>query len=641
MSEIKDIEAYLDDYCSVDTDPGFAVMLNGKWGAGKTYFIEQFRARKKNEGINSVYISLNGASTYQEFQKRVFQSVFPLLGGPLVQALLVKYKLDVLSDIHVIEKLAENVAKISPRMDAVKSFFNRGDTTKDEDIQVFSFSDIHFLVFDDLERCSIEPYIMLGYINHFVEHDRKKVILLSYETKIDGADTTTEQEDSSSYALIREKVIGQTFHYEPPIEDILPSILNSQQPTELRTFYSTNSRAIIRVFNDSEFQNLRLLIRGLYDFGRLYRFIPKKYIKSERLKTDLLRTFFAFHFETRSGDLDVKHINGLGARQMAARMERYSTNTSPLAEPKSTPTTYPGESIFAKYTFPHYGFVLNEPLWQKIFLAETVTEQMISADLIDSDYDDRRDKPAWTRLWYFFNLEDDECTSLITRVEQDLSDHKIQNASIVLHVFGIFLALSEMGVVSKSAEDLKTFFVQYVDGLVDDGLLNISNTTLPETDEMALGLTFHKYADSTFREFRKFINHHSVEIEKNGLKQKAEGLMEMMNNDFDEFKIEFQRLTSWGGTFQDIPIVDSVSPEDFVLNLNRLSQENRNEVYQLLGERYLDENRGSLQAIMQEKVWLEKVRDLLEAIPDSKTLSHALRKNFIKGALKKSIEQFA
>ena len=42
----------------------------------------------------------------------------------------------------------------------------------------------YILIFDDLERCSINIINLLGYINFFVEHQSYKVILIANEKEL-------------------------------------------------------------------------------------------------------------------------------------------------------------------------------------------------------------------------------------------------------------------------------------------------------------------------------------------------------------------------------------------------------------------------------------------------------------------------
>jgi len=57
----------------------------------------------------------------------------------------------------------------------------------------------YILIFDDLERCSINIINLLGYINFFVEHQSYKVILIANEEEL---------EKTEKYALIKEKLLN-------------------------------------------------------------------------------------------------------------------------------------------------------------------------------------------------------------------------------------------------------------------------------------------------------------------------------------------------------------------------------------------------------------------------------------------------
>jgi KaiC/GvpD/RAD55 family RecA-like ATPase len=63
-SEISSVNAhvqeYLDYYCGLTNPPGFAVLLKGSWGSGKTWFIEQYQKSLETKNLRTLYISLYG-----------------------------------------------------------------------------------------------------------------------------------------------------------------------------------------------------------------------------------------------------------------------------------------------------------------------------------------------------------------------------------------------------------------------------------------------------------------------------------------------------------------------------------------------------------------------------------------------------
>lgn len=67
----KHIEKYLKSYLKLDK-PEFAVLLTGKWGSGKTYFIDEFINKnetkdEKQEKIKFIKISLFGLKELDSF----------------------------------------------------------------------------------------------------------------------------------------------------------------------------------------------------------------------------------------------------------------------------------------------------------------------------------------------------------------------------------------------------------------------------------------------------------------------------------------------------------------------------------------------------------------------------------------------
>ena len=72
------------------SDTDFAIMINGQWGSGKTFFLKNEVTKfvgsikyeqldKKIKSYELVYVSLYGITTADEIQKRLFVEVNPFL----------------------------------------------------------------------------------------------------------------------------------------------------------------------------------------------------------------------------------------------------------------------------------------------------------------------------------------------------------------------------------------------------------------------------------------------------------------------------------------------------------------------------------------------------------------------------------
>jgi hypothetical protein len=88
----------------------------------------------------------------------------------------------------------------------------------------------------------------LGYINEFVEHEDRKVIIVANEKEIRGGD---------DYARIREKVIGKSFEIQSALEQALKAFTASIGDKRTRDFLASKSEEISAIYHQSQLHNLR------------------------------------------------------------------------------------------------------------------------------------------------------------------------------------------------------------------------------------------------------------------------------------------------------------------------------------------------------------------------------------------------
>lgn len=173
MSDNTNALKYLAYYAAFTQPPGFAVLVNGPWGIGKTHLIQAFTRSVETPDFQAVYVSLNGLKTFEEIDRELFRVMHTVLGHKFFEAALslgkagLKAVKGITFDINVLDLVNRYAA--------------------------------HLYVFDDLERCAMPAVQVLGYINAFVEHGKRKVIIVANEAEI----------DEPNYGRTREKVVGQ------------------------------------------------------------------------------------------------------------------------------------------------------------------------------------------------------------------------------------------------------------------------------------------------------------------------------------------------------------------------------------------------------------------------------------------------
>lgn len=156
-----------------------AILINGEWGSGKTFFITEklskvIKDRIKNEG-KYIYVSLYGVENVEELSNKLYSEI---CSETLVKLSGVeKEKID--TGIKWIPKLLY-FTKFIP---FIKNY-NSIKKIMAPIIKEIAKIKRCVVVFDDIERCKIDIYELFGYINELVEHNEVKAILVANEKKL-------------------------------------------------------------------------------------------------------------------------------------------------------------------------------------------------------------------------------------------------------------------------------------------------------------------------------------------------------------------------------------------------------------------------------------------------------------------------
>ena len=323
------VESILDYIRSDYTD--YAIMINGEWGSGKTYFWNH-KIRNKIENmtkngkkLTTIYMSLYGISNLEEISKKIFIETTQLMDKNL------KKYMDNNGQTFIPE-----YAKTGLDM---ANFFGVTQNGDKVDYENFFSTDDKVLCFDDLERANVDVIDILGYINNFVEHDHIKTIIICNEkelsTKLKSSNIemktfiatylldkedkllTTDKpmvekiedtiedvfDKANDYERIKEKLIGETFEYAPEFTYIINGLLiRYENNGDLIRFLRENTGLIVSTFIKSGTRNLRILKHALNDFKKVFDMVNKSYPNTNNriLQTMLIFTI-AVSFEIKAG----------------------------------------------------------------------------------------------------------------------------------------------------------------------------------------------------------------------------------------------------------------------------------------------------------------------------------------------------
>lgn len=241
----------------MNPDPQYAVLLKGKWGCGKTHFINHWiDAYKGNptteQVLEPIYVSLYGLSDTKQITTALNRVICPILYGKaakagkvlakIASAMVLKHEVDLNYD--GISDLSINIG-----IDSLSKFKSNDSLANSKKL----------LIFDDLERCDIPMKKLLGYLNFFVEQCNCHLIVIGDEDKI------AEGENKKIFGEFREKTIGREFEIVTDIHSALDTFVNQ---TPKNDFVVGHQEQIEKFFAMTECDNLRILRQALWDFSR-------------------------------------------------------------------------------------------------------------------------------------------------------------------------------------------------------------------------------------------------------------------------------------------------------------------------------------------------------------------------------------
>lgn len=336
----------------------YAIMLNGEWGSGKTYFWNnKLRSRletiKNNAGKNykTIYMSLYGINSLEEISKKIYIETNPMINKTLKKFVDTR-------EGNIIPEYVKTGLDMANLFGTTSFSSDKVDFSK-----MFSIDD-KILCFDDLERANVDVIDILGYINNFVEHDGIKTILICNEKELatkfknnnvefktmiaayildkEGMICPKEKkalfkgteevmvgekplanlledkisdifDKANAYERIKEKLIGETFEYVPEYSYILSGmIMKYSYNEELSDFYKRNTSVIISTFKQSSTRNLRILKHALNDYEKIFNEVKANY---PRVSRDILRTMLIFtiavSFEIKAGNVSKEKLKAI------------------------------------------------------------------------------------------------------------------------------------------------------------------------------------------------------------------------------------------------------------------------------------------------------------------------------------------
>lgn len=592
------VKDFLSCYAKLKS-PGYAVLVTGPWGCGKTFLVNQFSSELTDE--NLLKISLNGLSSISEINNALISAIFPTLTSTPAK-FITRIITKIINPSLTISKTPDGNTETNLSIKPDENILDLLKDTKDR-----------LLIFDDIERCTVPIPTLLGYINQFVEHDDCRVILVADESEIIKKEPKEILETHPQHYLrIKEKLIGKTFKIEPEIKLALKKFSEQLNDEPTKVVVQENESLIIQLFNNSTYSNLRILRYALIEFTRVYEVVDDECKKNKGLITHFLALFLIYEFEIKSGSIEINELVHIKTRV------RLKFKTSSDGDSNASLRF---EKINQKYIKAGVNLIITllpESVWIDLFTNGLIPSKDINESLHNSEYFKSENQPDWVKLWNIRNLSDRNFENLLNKILKKWKGMSFNESGIVLHVTGILLFLASNGLYQENEEQILTYSMQHIDKLKLNGQL------LSDTDKIKYsfssnsynGLEFYSKDNKYFLQLKKYVSEQKEMALIDNYKKEAKNLLYMMKSDTDKFLQSLIHSNHQDNKFFNIPILKEIDPSQFVNTLMNLSPEQMQTVGYVFQSRYQNEDFNKI--LVVELNWLMQVKKLLQLEKDKR-----------------------
>lgn len=287
----KDLQNVLESFV---TDSNKSILINGKWGCGKTYQIRKFmkNTKKNHKQIPIYYLSAFGFKTIDELHTKLFSLISP------------KSKLLKLG--HVISPA---IGLIPDCESILQESLDRGLNSIEDNSKNSLYTNIDnknkklkIVIIDDFERTEINLKDLLGYFNQLYLQNIKLICVgdltkLEYkynvvDNKLNKSNDNKDESNNKEVELSNadNQTIYSILQYKEKIFDREYRLIDTNEELIKEWFGETNSNIINKYIIDLFDQNLRNVFRA----SSLYNDV-KQYIYSKSNKEIIDLSIIAYY----------------------------------------------------------------------------------------------------------------------------------------------------------------------------------------------------------------------------------------------------------------------------------------------------------------------------------------------------------
>lgn len=425
---------YCKEFIESKNSPNFAIFLKGRWGVGKTYFIEeliksyQITGKANHEKIkekNFLKISLFGITSTDQIGERIFQKAHPILSkvvdpmARIVQSVVSKkIEIDFAQLNNYIKKLPQRNSRV--------------------------------LIIDDIERAEIPISQIFGYFSELIYETNIRVIFVGNEEKIVQHEDTENDtiKRKTDFALIKEKTIGMEFYIEADIDSAIKKFFEEFKFDE----ESFIQNKIKEVFTNFKCENLRIMWQSLYNLKILISALPKEMIEKE--KQIVISYFLILFIQKSMAEIDEQ----TKISQVLNIYEHYAQSYKTYTDKK-----HENDGMSMSYDLFYTPKILFR-LWKDIVFKGNYDSIVIANEYKreKEEFEASKQSELFCLLIEWRSLNKAQFKNLVNSVQKDFLDGKYLKIAEAFRYAYTFVIFSKYGLIPDRVDDIEAHITELI-----------------------------------------------------------------------------------------------------------------------------------------------------------------------------------
>lgn len=539
------IVSIMTDYLK-DKDTDYALMINGAWGSGKTYFInntlkaeiESVECPKndndKKKTYKQIFVSLYGVASIEEINERIFYAINPIFKW-----------------VEIASNKIVSALETAAWGGFFKNLVPSNNEEKDKIRSAITNYDDKVFFFDDLERIDknkIDIQSVLGYINSLTEHKHYKVIVVANDEVL-----------GDDYKLFKEKTIRFSYHHCPKMSDIFDSVCKKyEESNQYKKFLDEQKTFILDIISAGRCKNIRTLIFVTDVYKKIFERTQGEY--DSEINQDLLLPFTLISIEAKNGHAKEELKDALQSIGSLSIMD-FLPNHEQYENKQCTPKEEYEQELNIKYIRFKSDRLIR--FYDELF--ELIYDGYVSPNNLDTVITNLRneykakietDEIKLVKQIINYNwtqIPDDEFPIIVEKVKKNVVENKYR-VSDLLKIYAAFVQIEAMNIegFTLSEDETKTFKEAIGVSMKDLSYQSFLHIQLPMWNE-------NDMSKAKYNELRNYALEINEEHKKETDSRKKQDILDMIkNNDNEKFRSFFADFNN-RSLFVEIPSKDMIT----------------------------------------------------------------------------------